>query len=269
MAEMLRLLAVLAHPDDESMGFGGALAKYAAEGVETFLVTATRGQRGRYKGHRDGPDYPGPEALGRIREAELRAAAATLGVREVSVLDYGDQQVDAASPAELVAVVAAHICRIRPQVVMTFGPDGVYGHPDHIAISQATTAAVASAARPGGEAAPHAVSKLYHMAWSQGTADAYLEAFPSLGSTVDGVRRAAVVWPEWMLTTRVDARAHWRTVWSAVCCHQSQVASWDHLQRLPDAVHEVLWGVPWFYRVFSVVNGGRARETDLFEGLRG
>ena len=76
----LRLMCVLAHPDDESLGTGGTLAKYAAEGVETYLVTATRGERGRFG---DNGEPPGPEVVGRTREAELRAAAKELGVREV------------------------------------------------------------------------------------------------------------------------------------------------------------------------------------------
>src|SRR5262245_41918465 len=108
----LRLLAVLAHPDDESLGVGGTLAKYASEGVETFLVTATRGEGGRYRGHaRDDGRHPGPEALGKIRESELRAAASALGVRELSLLDYRDQEVDRANPREAVARIVAHIRR--------------------------------------------------------------------------------------------------------------------------------------------------------------
>src|SRR5947207_2422468 len=75
MSTRLRLMAVLAHPDDESLGLGGTLVKYATEGIETFLVTATRGEGGRYRGHRSGAEHPGPEALGRIREVELRAPA--------------------------------------------------------------------------------------------------------------------------------------------------------------------------------------------------
>src|SRR4030095_1609741 len=97
-AEKLILLAVLAHPDDESLGIGATLARYAAEGVESFLVTATRGQAGRYYGRRPGEDHPGPSALGEIRESELRSAAAMLGVREVTVLDYDDQRLDGAAP---------------------------------------------------------------------------------------------------------------------------------------------------------------------------
>ena len=71
-----KLMAVLAHPDDESLGFGGTLAKYAAEGVEVVVLTATRGESGRYRGIRPGePGHPGRDELARLREQELRAAA--------------------------------------------------------------------------------------------------------------------------------------------------------------------------------------------------
>src|SRR5581483_2990676 len=91
MKKGFKLLAVLAHPDDESLGFGGTLAKYAAETVETYLVTATRGERGRFGSLGKVCD---PLEVGRVREAELRAAAAVLGVREVSLLNYPDGAVD-------------------------------------------------------------------------------------------------------------------------------------------------------------------------------
>ncbi len=269
MSGPLKLMAVLAHPDDESLGFGGSLAKYAAEGVETFLVTATRGERGRFRGRRDGPDYPGPDALAVIREGELRAAAAVLGVRELTLLGYGDQQLDRAEPGEAIDRIAQRLRAVRPHVVMTFGPDGGYGHPDHIAICQFTTAAVARAAMPGqdGQAA-HAVSKLYYMAWSDADWHVYEDAFTKMGSTVDGVQRLAVPWPDWSITTEVDARPHWQTVWRAVGCHQSQVATYERLAALSAEHHQTLWGHQCFYRAMSLVNGGRRRETDLFEGLR-
>ena len=136
-------MAVLAHPDDESLGVGGTLAKYAAEGVDVFLLTATRGDSGKYRGHRsDDPQHPGPEVLASLREAELRAAATVLGVHDVVVLDYHDQQLDRVDAHEAVSSIAEHLRRVRPDVVVTFGPDGAYGHPDHIAISQLTTAAI-------------------------------------------------------------------------------------------------------------------------------
>ena len=271
----LRLMAVLAHPDDESLGFGGTLAKYAAEGVEVFLLTATRGDGGRYRGHpRDDPRHPGAAALAEIREAELRAAADVLGIREVSLLDYRDQQLDRADPHEVVSHIARHLRRVRPDVVLTFGPDGAYGHPDHVAISQFTTTAIGAAADPafpiGGDTAadPHAVLKLYYIAWPASTWAAYETAFRKIVSMVDGVERQAVPWPEWAITTAIDARSTWPIVWRAVSCHDSQVAGYERLKELPPEHHEMLWGRQWFYRVLSRVNGGRARETDLFEGIR-
>ena len=157
---------------------------------------------------------------------------------------------------------------------MTFGPDGAYGHPDHIAVSQFTSAAIVAAADPtctlsdsDGRREPHAVSKLYFLAWPSTTWDAYEQAFKTLVSTVDGVERHAVPWPDWAITSVVDTDHVADTVWRAVQCHASQIASYGHLRRLPDTQVRALWARQCFYRVFSNVNGGRARETDLFEGI--
>jgi LmbE family N-acetylglucosaminyl deacetylase len=269
------LLAVLAHPDDESLGMGGVLAKAAAEGAHVFVLTATRGDAGRFQGHRaDDPRHPGPRELARIREAELRAAVAVLGGREVVLLDYHDQRLSEADPREAISHIAAHVRRIRPDVVVTFGPDGAYGHPDHVAISQFATAAVVMAAGtdaidvPGGDAAPHAVSKLYYIAWPASAWAAYEAAFRKLVSVVDGVERQASPWPDWAITTVVDTRDHWPTVWKAISCHASQVAAYEKLKDLSPEHHESLWGWQSFYRAFSTVNGGRTVEADLFEGIR-
>jgi LmbE family N-acetylglucosaminyl deacetylase len=263
-----RLLCILAHPDDESLGTGGILAKYAAAGVATGVLCATRGERG-WPGNPD--EYPGPEALGRLREAELRAAAATLGVREVAFLGYGDGELDRADPTEATGRIVAHLRRLRPQVVVTFAPDGATGHPDHIAISQLTTAAIvcaadASACLPG-DAPPHRVAKLYYLVYARAQAETFDAAFGDSAMTVDGVRRAAPPWPDWAITTRVDASAHWRRVWAAIGCHRTQFPDAATLARLPDATHRALWGTQDFYRAFSLVNGGRTVEDDLFAGL--
>jgi LmbE family N-acetylglucosaminyl deacetylase len=270
--EPLRLLCVLAHPDDESLGCGGTLAKYAAEGVETYLVTATRGERGRI-----GADRPGPEIAGPIRERELRAAAEVLGIRELALLGYLDADLDRADALEASSKIAALVRRIRPQVVVTFGADGSYGHVDHVAISQLTTAGVVAAADPTFVAAAgvelpataHRVSKLYWMAWNAAAYAAYQYAIDGeLIARVDGVERRAVPWPDWSITARIDTRAHWETVWRAVSCHASQIANYGRIGELPPELHEGLWGNQSFYRVWSLVNGGRRREHDLFEGLR-
>jgi LmbE family N-acetylglucosaminyl deacetylase len=268
--EPLRLLAVLAHPDDETLGLGGVFARYGDEGVETHLVTATRGEGGRYRGVKDGPTHPGREKLAAIREEELRAAASILGIRSITLLGYADGRLDEAPPREAIARIATEIRRIRPHVVVTFPPDGAYGHPDHIAICQFTTAAVvAAAARADSRSgAPHAVSKLYYFVASQGPWDAYQAAFKKLSSMVDGVERIATPWPEWMITTVIDTRAQWERVQRAVDCHDSQVAAYEVLRNLGPEHREALWGQSELYRVLSLVNGGRARESDLFEGLR-
>lgn len=271
----LRLMAVLAHPDDESLGLGGVLARYAAEGVEVTVLTATRGESGRFRGERDGPLHPGREALARIREAELRAATEVLGARAPIVLGYPDGALAGVDPREAIARIAAHLRSVRPQVVLTFAADGAYGHPDHIAISQLTSAAIVAAAgaqdRPGEAPAadrPHAVSKLYHIAWPASAWLVYESIFKKLVSVVDGEERQATPWPEWAITTVIDTGEHTETAWKAVSCHDSQVAAYQRLKDLPPEQHRALWGRQSFYRVYSTVNGGRARETDLFEGLR-
>ncbi len=265
----LRLMCILAHPDDESLGTGGILARYAAEGVETYLITATRGERGWFGEEKD---YPGPEALGKIREAELLAAAKVLGLREVFFLDYIDGDLDQVHPAEATSKIVNLVRRVKPQVVVTFGPEGAYGHPDHIAISQFALAAIIAAADshyPGpGSAAAHRVSKFYYMEETRALLDVYQSVFGDMVMRIDGVERRAPGWPPWMLTTQVNSEAYWPTVWQAVKCHRSQLAAYGKLEQVTEAQHKVLWGNRSFYRAFSLVNGGRALEQDLFEGLR-
>lgn len=274
MKKKLKLVAVLAHPDDESLGFGGTLARYAVEGVETYLVTATRGEAGRFGSLGKSGD---PVEVGRVREAELRAAADVLGIREVSILGYPDGAVDQVPSATAIRAIASHIRRIRPHVIVTFGPEGGYGHPDHIAVSQFTTAAMVCAADAGysidnesqaDSPSPHRVAKLHYLAWRNNKWEAYQAAFRKLTSTVDGVERQAAPWPDWAVTTEIDTSASWPVVWKAVCCHQTQMSVYEGLQDLTEEQQTALWGSQEFYRAYSSVNGGRNLETDLFEGLR-
>jgi LmbE family N-acetylglucosaminyl deacetylase len=263
-------MCVLAHPDDESLGTGGALAKCAVEGVATYLVTATRGERGRFG---DGKESPGPEVVGKTREAELMSAAKELGIREVRFLDYPDGALDHVDTAEAIEKIAGHVRRVKPQVVITFGPEGAYGHPDHIAISQLTTAAIVCAADPlfGPRPAigePHRVSKLYFIAWSPKKWTAYQAALRKLVFTVNGEERQAVPWPDWAITTVIDTSRVWPAVWRAVSCHKTQMTIYRKLEELSEEHQRSLWGTQEFYRVFSSVNGGHTRESDLFEGLR-
>jgi LmbE family N-acetylglucosaminyl deacetylase len=269
MAGSLRMMCVLAHPDDESLGTGGALAAYAAQGVETYLVTATRGERG-WTGAAH--DYPGEAELGRIRETELRAAADILGVHEVQLLDYVDGDLDKADPRQVIREIVGHLRRVKPQVVVTFAPDGAYGHPDHIAICQLTGSALICAAdanyADSAHTPPHAVSKFYYKVWTKEEGEIYQSVFGTITMDIDGVQRQQVAWEDWAVTTRIDASAHWRTVWKAVACHRTQLPNYARLESLSDDQQRTLWGLQGYVRAASLVNGGRALETDFFEGLR-
>lgn len=150
------LLAVLAHPDDETFGMGGTLALYARRGVSVHLVCATRGEVGTV----DADCLEGYASVGDLREAELLCAAGKLGLAGIHFLDYRDsgmpgsadnqhpQALAAAPRGEVVRKVVEAIRSIRPQVVITFDPIGGYRHPDHIAIQQATVEAYAAAGDP-------------------------------------------------------------------------------------------------------------------------
>ncbi len=263
----LRLLVVAAHPDDESLGFGGLLARSAAEGVETHLATATLGERGRI-----GTERPGPEIVAPVREAELKRAAGILGVSGLELLGFHDGDLERVDPARAVERLVAVVRRVRPQVVVTFAADGAYGHPDHIAVSQWTGAALVAAAdaayAPEAALPPHRVDKLYWMAMTRADWDIYTEAFGELVARVGGVERRVTPWPDWAVTTELDTREHWRTVWDAVQCHQSQITGYGSLAAFPLERHAELWGGHSLYRVFSAVDVGPGRERDLFAGLR-
>jgi LmbE family N-acetylglucosaminyl deacetylase len=269
MTSKLKLMCVLAHPDDESLGNGGILARYAAQGIETYLVTATRGERGWF----GSPEvYPGLEALGKIREAELLAAARVLGIRSVDFLDYIDGDLDQAQPAEVIAKIVGHLRRVKPDVVVTFGPDGAYGHPDHIAICQFTTAAIVEAANSDAlyhrDLPAHRVSKLYYLVTSKKLLQAYQSVFGELVMPVDGVERRGVVWPEWAITTRIATSEYRQTLWEAILCHESQLVVYSQLEDVSQDYQKELWDSQTYYRAFSLINGGRLVEDDLFTGLR-
>jgi LmbE family N-acetylglucosaminyl deacetylase len=134
------LLAVFAHPDDESIACGGLLARCARLGARVALLCLTRGEHG--------PDATGiastPAMLGEVRSRELRAAADQLGVATLVVRDYEDGMLPWVDQAALETDIRRVIRRLGPDVVVTFGDDGLYGHPDHVTVHERTAAAVAA-----------------------------------------------------------------------------------------------------------------------------
>jgi LmbE family N-acetylglucosaminyl deacetylase len=270
MSQSLKLLVIFAHPDDESMGMGGTLAKYTAEGVETYCVCASRGERGWFG---DPASNPGWEGIAQIRTKELENAARVLGMRGLHFLDYIDGDVDQADPAGIIGRIVTHIRRIQPQVVVTFPPDGNYGHPDHVAIGQFTNAALICAADAGyadPENLPgHRVSKLYYMVDGENFINLIAPFMGDMTFPVDDQIRSEAAWKDWMITTKIDMADHCGTAWRAIQCHKSQMSTIGALAEMhEDAAAAVLAMQGTFFRAFSLVNGGRRLETDLFEGLR-
>jgi N-acetyl-1-D-myo-inositol-2-amino-2-deoxy-alpha-D-glucopyranoside deacetylase len=134
------VLAVFAHPDDESLACGGTLARLADAGAHVVLVCASHGESGSISDAALVPDGD----LGRVRVAELREAAAVLGIAELLVFDHPDGQLRWANVPRLHAEILMVIGRTRPDIVITFDADGLYWHLDHVAVHERTTTAVRS-----------------------------------------------------------------------------------------------------------------------------
>ena len=163
----LGVMGIFAHPDDESFGLAGSLARATMAGHRAAIVCATRGEEGKIAD----PALSTQEQLGQVREGELRAACAAVGVTDVSFLDYHDGRLAQADPDEAITRIVYHLRRFRPDVVVTFEPNGGYGHPDHMAIHRLTLAAIKAAADPErypelarDGLAPHSVRKVYYIA---------------------------------------------------------------------------------------------------------
>ena len=173
------ILLVFAHPDDESFGVGGTTIKYTRAGIPVDLICATRGENGTRIEVPDGMD------TGTAREAELRTAAGILGIRNIYFLDYTDGELEQVNFDEIINSVLVIMQQIQPGVIITFGPDGIIGHPDHIIIGKATTKAfeiLTERAEP---------AKLYYVAIPE--------------SIVAGHEEVGIVtMPDKMVTTSID-----------------------------------------------------------------
>lgn len=176
---MRRLGCVFAHPDDETFVAGGTIARLAAAGERIDLFCATDGDAGKSSGI----PISSRTELGAIRRAELSAAARVLGIASLSTPGHGDGLLKEVDVERLIGEVVFFLRRYRPDVVVTFGPEGApTRHRDHRAISRAATAAFFLAALPTeyvdqlGEAEPHSASRLYYAAWDTPPSGAELPA---------------------------------------------------------------------------------------------
>jgi LmbE family N-acetylglucosaminyl deacetylase len=270
------LLAIFAHPDDESFGPGGTLAQYAAKDVAVHLICATRGEAGES----DTPDMGECTDLACLREQELRCAASILGLREVHFLDYRDSGMAGstanqhpcslvqADPDTLAGQVADLMHHLRPQVVITSDPYGGYGHPDHIAMHHATVAAFE---RLPVDVRPH---KLYFTAFPQTLLRWAVRLMPILGVNPEAIGKnqdinlRAVLEHELPITARIDIGDYYAVKLEAGACHSSQLSGpasvWG---RLPRWLVRRWQSTETFYRARPPVQQGESVEKDLFAGL--
>ncbi len=233
-----RLLAVFAHPDDESLVAGGAIAACAAAGVAVALVCATRGELGPIAE----AGLATRQTLGAVREAELRAAAGALGVSAVECLGHPDGGLKWCDTGALAADVGGALRRWRPGAVITFGPEGLYWHRDHLAVHAATVAAVDAAAGEGTTPA------LYYATWPRGWAGEMLAALAARGVAADlwGLHPDDFGAPAASITTALDVRPFLGAKLRALRSHRSQLGPGHLLRVAPDDLAEEYLGREFF-----------------------
>lgn len=233
------MLVVLAHPDDESLACGGTMALCADRGVEVTLVCATRGEAGSF----DASFVTGRDALPRVRAAELEAACEILGIRRVEHLGLEDGMLPWLPASEVTQAIARIIDTTRPHAIITFGDDGLYWHPDHIAVWERTREAVSMV--PDCSAALYCVtlppSAMSEIAVTVRSADGGTEpTFWGIRPEIFGKGAAPP-------TLVVDVRPVLARKVAALLCHRSQLAPPNPLRGLePSAPHPAL-GVEHFH----------------------
>jgi LmbE family N-acetylglucosaminyl deacetylase len=274
------LLASFAHPDDEAFGTGGTIARYASQGLRVDLVCATRGEAGEIA---EGIDAT-PETLGAVRENELRCAAETMGIHELIFLGYRDSGMKGTAAnedprayinqpdEEVVSGLVAVIRRLKPQVVVTFEPNGGYGHPDHIAIHKHTV-------------------KAFHLA---GDASIY----PSLGETwqprrlfytsiprsffaemrlqmeAEGIDTSEFErfeddeagWPDEKINAILDVSSSVDEKWDGLNCHRTQFGPGNLFRKLSESKVKLLMSREYFSQAWPEPEPEKIMQ-DLFEGL--
>ncbi|MEV7437228.1 PIG-L family deacetylase [Streptomyces griseoviridis] len=272
----LTLMAVHAHPDDEATGTGGILARYAAEGIRTVLVTCTDGGCG------DGPGgvKPGeaghdPAAVAVMRRQELEASCAVLKISDLETLDYADSGMmgwasnDAPgsfwrTPVEEAAARLADLMlRYRPDVVVTYDENGFYGHPDHIQAHRITMAAlekVASTPKVYWTTMPHSQMRRFGEAMRE-----FNEDMPEM-DPAEAAALAEIGLPDDEVTTWVDTTPFSGQKFDALAAHASQGENIFFLKMGKERFAEFM-GVETFVRVRDTT-GADVPETDLFAGLR-
>jgi len=277
-----RFLLSLAHPDDETFGSGGLVARYVAEGAAVYLICATNGDVGTVP-----PEMlNGYPSVAELRLAELDCASAILGFKKVFKLGYKDSGMMNSetcndptclwqAPREQVARRVVEVIReVKPQVVLTFDPYGGYGHPDHITIQRATTDAfqlAGDASYVTGEQAPYAPQKLYYTAFPKTLFRIYIGLARLKGQDTRRLGRnrdldlQAVLDNIKPVHTQINVRDYIEIWDRANTCHASQIGG--GFPRLPLMVRKRIGHKQGFTRVYPAPAHNSVDEDDLFAGV--
>jgi LmbE family N-acetylglucosaminyl deacetylase len=277
---MKRLLAVLAHPDDES-AIAGTLAHYAGEGFKVGLVCATKGEAGEISD----PDLATPDTLAKVRERELRCSCDVIGVETLHLLGYCDSGMQGTAENEKPTAfirasdedVQRKLVRIyrqfKPHVVITFEPFGWYGHPDHIAAGNHATVAYHLTGSPQAfpeVAPPWQPDRLYHAVIPRSDFKRMFEVAQELDIDLGGFEDFPVDERdplEEQITHGMDVGDHLALKDHVMDCHRTQFGEENLFRRLPREVMHEIWRFEHFIQVSPVVQGVNSPVGDLFAGL--
>ncbi len=284
-----RMLVSVAHPDDESFGMAGTIARYVSEGVDIYLICSTNGDVGTTD-----PEFMQDyQTMAQLRMAELCCAAQALGFSHIYAFGYRDSgmagspdnhhpdSLYAADLDEVTRRVTEVIREVRPQVVVTFDPYGGYGHPDHIRMHDATTRAFYAASDPQRypeqiEAGllPYGPQKLYYMTFDRRAVKFLVGLLPLLGQDPEHMGRnkdinyREIAEHAYPIHARLKTRKYADQAERARMCHASQLGPMGRPSLL-QRVRRLLTGIytETYMRAYPPVSDARLRETDLFEGV--
>ena len=222
------LLAVFAHPDDETFRCGGLLALLSGRGVQVNVLCATRGEAGSC----GEPQICSAEELAEVRERELQCACNVLGIRPPTFLDYSDGKLSEVDQEEAIARIKAVTRNLRPQVLLTWPADGLSGHPDHKAVSRWTSLVFVVLAKDA-----EAPIALYHLAVPQ-----------SVAAELNLSELHAI--PDEKISLTVDVMPVWEQKRTAIRCHRTQ-ADGSPILAAPEEKQRIFFGKEHFRRVCS------------------
>jgi N-acetyl-1-D-myo-inositol-2-amino-2-deoxy-alpha-D-glucopyranoside deacetylase len=263
------LMLVHAHPDDEAISTGGVMMKAKAHGHRVVLVTATRGEVGEIYNMDEESTRP---RLGEIRTEELKAAGEILGVDRIELLGYRDSgMVDTADNKdprsfhqarldEAAGKLAVLMRDERPDVVVTYAADGVYGHPDHIKAHHVTNAALDLLEREG-----LSPEKLYYAAIPRSLMEAFTKQMPEEAQRQNTNMRIAGT-PDELVTARIDVHDYVEEKRKAFGAHVSQNDPNSWFTTMASQIYELAFGTE-YYQLVRGKPGSTLPEEDLFAGI--